>query len=202
VVSTRWLLAPSLASTLAAALACHPVGTVARTPAFQPTGAVVAEPLGPGGGGGEASFDEGHVTARVGGRGLELALGQDGRWSGTIRGRPAQLAVEPGRIAGPGVDLRVDERGGVLRVEGTLDGRTLYLALSDTGLSGFSYEGACAFHYQPVGHGAFRGPYSCPPNFSHRGSPVARIELQGRAAETPPPYPQLALALAWALPPY
>lgn len=193
-------LSPALLAALASlALGCHPRPVV--TPSsirFQPTGMVSARPI-QSAGSAEAVFDAQHVVSPR----VDLTLGPDGRWSGTVDGHAGVLEVGPDRIAGPGVDLRFRDAGGVLSVDGELGGRSVRAALSSRGLAGYSDGGYCGFDFLPLGRDTYRGAYSCPPTGpGHRGVPSAEVRVLGEAASPEPPMPQTALALVSVLPPY
>lgn len=187
----------AVAAVAALPLGCHPRPiTEPAPPGFQPTGQVVARSYRSAGGA-EADLDDRHVTSRR----LDLTLGADGSWSGTIDGRPTVLRVEGDRLVGPGLDLRIDRSEGVLRFDGTVGGRTMRAALSWRGLSGYSYSGGCEFDYLPLGPDVYRGAYQCPPTL-RRPSQGAEVWLRGEAASEEAPLPQTALALLSVLPPY
>jgi len=163
---------------------------------FQPTGEIAVSPsIRPDAG---AAFD----ARRVVGRGVDLTLGEDGRWSGVLGARRGTLEVTGDRITGPGVDLRVTRASGGVTLRGRALDRNVDVSISSRGLGGVSDDGGghCVLDLLPVGPGHYRGLYGCP-SVTSKG-PRAVATVTGEAAAPEPPFPQVALALLAVLPPY
>ncbi len=99
---------------------------------FTPTGEVVWKDLTGAGPRRVAAFDD----WRVRGPGVSLTRSTDGRWFGTFRGADVVLAVTPGKVSGPGVELSLtfDDKGSIV-VEGAWGGKPVRMLLAKDRIS-------------------------------------------------------------------
>jgi hypothetical protein len=145
---------------------------------------------------GELLFSGGSSAAysadRIVGSTVNLAYAGQGRWTGLLDGRNAQLTAEAGRITGPNVDLHLFQEGNQITLRGTWFQRSVSLIVSDKALRGRTASGGPSYDFTRQSPGVWAG--STP-----RGR--AGIEARGEAQQFPAVHmPQFALALLAALP--
>ncbi len=177
------------------AMAPPPVQQTAAEPGT--AGEIVFSPTG--GGALSASFDAWHVV----GPQVNVARTSGDRWAGNVFGRTVSLDVAPGRLTGPGVDLRVDRKGQAVTVRGIWFTRRVQLTIEPGRVDGTADGGRCSVDLAKRGPGQLGGELGCNPR--RRGvfstMTVATLRLEGSATDLAnPPLPQLALALLSVLP--
>ncbi len=143
-----------------------------------------------------AAFDADHVV----GPNVNVTRTEEATWAGNVGDRNYELKVEKGRINGAGFTLAVERKDGRTEIEGLLG--TIRLRVTMDGKTVTGRYGACSFDLRRTEPGTYAGGVGCVPA-SRRQSPdtaTATLRLTGEAAGDDPPQPQLALALAAALP--
>jgi len=164
---------------------------LAAAPEWEPAGEVVFHIRGQPGTG--ASFD----ADRLVGPTANLTR-TDGTWAGDIAGENVSLEISPSRIVGSNVDLHVGQEKGKTSIRGLFFGRQLKLEYDTKTVSG--RVGACSFNLDRKGAGNFEGAVGCVrrrQTLPQTGYGV--LKLIGHAADQPPSFPQLPLALVAVL---
>jgi len=133
---SRWFLVLVLSVLAVPALAEGPVAPSGAAPAAAPAPTAPGPEAEPGyvpSGQVRLRQSASYDATRVRGPNVNLTLTADGRWGGTVAGRPVRLQVTPERITGAGVNLVVSRPAGTLSVEGTWAGaRVVVTATKDS----------------------------------------------------------------------
>jgi hypothetical protein len=139
-------------------------------------------------GGGSAAYS----ADRIVGSTVNLTYAGQGRWTGLLDGRNAQLTAEAGRITGPNVNLHLFQEGNQITLRGTWFQRSVSLTVSDKVLRGRTASGGPSYDFTRQSPGVWAG--------STVGG-RAGVEARGEAQQFPAVHmPQFALALLAALP--
>ena len=154
---------------------------------FEPTGEV--QLLVSGGVGSSAAWD----VNRVVGPSVNMARDERGGWAGSLGSHGTALVVTPTQISGTGVSLRVEQRDGLLRVEGLFFSQRVRVELEPKQLA--SLLGGCSGELKRVEPGLFSGQIGCLGRGAANQVSPATLRLTGQAAGREPPMPQLAFAL-------
>jgi hypothetical protein len=117
---TRWIVVAALAVAALPAAAQAPAAKPDAAPA--PQAAPAAEAAYVPAGEIRLRLSASYDATRVRGPNTNLSLASDGRWAGSIAGRPVRLEVTPTRISGAGVTLTVTREPERLTVQGTSNG--------------------------------------------------------------------------------
>lgn len=170
-------------------------GAAAAVPAaaFDPTGEVVFRISGGAASG--ASFD----AERVVGPAVNVAIADDGGWTGDVAGEDVSLEVTDTKITGANVNLTVSSKGDATTIEGLFFGRRVRVTVDGRKLDG--RLGACSFEMKRKKPGLYSGDVGCVARGATFPSTAwATMTLTGEASGTPPREPQFALALLGVLP--
>ncbi len=139
---------------------------------------------------------------RVKGAGVHLTSAGDGAWTGTWSGGPIRLQSSQGKLEGPGTRLRIEQRDGILAIQGQLGGRGVDATVSRKRFMARLDPAGCTIDLASAGDGTLTGPIGCPGS-PGKGASAATgtLTLQGEAYLVPEVLlPQFVIALLACLP--
>ncbi len=130
---------------------------------------------------------------RVGSRGVDLTYA-DGKWGGTILGKPVNLEVTEGRIVGSSVNLYLFEDAATrtITVRGLAGAREIWITLTPDSIRGKVAANAPGFELKREGPGKWIGSWG--------PGRTMYLEMRGEPAQYPEVLsPQFYLALIGGL---